>query len=102
MNRFKRAKMVMAMDEIVTSLNNESNIDAWLMGGVADGDITSDTTWKDVPDYYLEDNTFADLMALFMRIMRYALEDEEFDEDDRHAGNGLLYCNGIVSKRDDS
>ena len=84
----ERAKTVMAMERIVRCINCESYIDSWLMCGVADGDITDDTTVEDVVQYYdsyLEDAEFKDLMTLFLKLMRKA------------GTNGGLYEDGIVS-----
>lgn len=102
MNNIKRANMVKAMDTIVTNLNDEELLDAWLMNGVADGDIDYDTPLEEVDScYYEKDKDFADLMALFMRMMRYALEDEELEETDRKKGNEILYCDKVVSKKEE-
>ena len=51
--------------------------------GIADGDITDDTTDDDLKDY-TEDDTFADLMGTFLYLMR-------------KASKSGLYCNGILS-----
>lgn len=84
MNR--RARVVRAMDKLVVCINNEEFIDSWLMGGVADGDIQSDTTDEEIVEMgYCEDQTFADLMTLFLKLMH------------RAGVNGGLYCDGIVS-----
>ena len=56
------------------------------MCGVADGDITDDTTLQDIVDYgYCEDANLKDLMTLFLKLMR------------RAGTNGGLYEDGIVS-----
>ena len=47
-------------------------MNSWLMSGVADGDLNSDSTWADVDDWYVEDGHFTDIMNLFCRIMKYA------------------------------
>ena len=82
----ERAKMVRAMELIVRSINDESIFDAWLSIGVADGDITEDTIDEDL-EYYCEDDNFADLMYLFLRLITAAKK------------SGGLYYDGIVSKR---
>ena len=89
MNKTERAKMVMAMETIARSINYEPIINSWLMLGVADGDIDENTTLddEDVEFYYEDDDRFADLMALFLRLMRKA------------EANGGLYCDGVVSDR---
>lgn len=77
----RRAKMVASMEYIVSQINDESIIDSWLMCGVADGDIpVSSLDPDDVPEYYLEDETFKDLMGLFLRMMKRAWN------------SGGLYC----------
>ena len=84
----ERVKMVKAMEFIVRQVNDESIFDSWLMNGVADGDIEYGNL-EDNPgevEYYVEDDeTFAELMALFLRIMKRANKDG-------------LYCGGVVSK----
>lgn len=84
MNIEKRAEMIKAMDTIVSTINDERIIDSWLMCGVADGDITPETTDADL-ECYCEDDTFKDLMTLFLKLMR------------RAGNNGGLYCDRIVS-----
>ena len=84
MNIKERIEMVKAMDTIVRSINNEDYIDSWLMCGVADGDITPETT-DEYLECYCEDSTFKDLMTLFLKLMR------------RAGNNGGLYCDRIVS-----
>ena len=96
-NCFKRVEMLRAMELIVRSLNDEEIIEAWLMNGIADGDAEQDD--KFLFDNYGDDTTFADIMATFCRVMRYANEDEEIDKEDRKRGNGILYCDDVVSKR---
>lgn len=83
-NLAERAKMVRAMDMIVGYINCEDYIYRWLMGGVADGDIKEDTTDEDL-EYYCEDDTFKDLMTLFLKLMAKA------------GNNGGLYCDKVVS-----
>ena len=39
MNKTERVKFVKAMEYICRSINDETIFDAWLMNGVADGDI---------------------------------------------------------------
>lgn len=86
MNKAKRCAAVRAMDFLARSVNNEDILyGKWLMGGVADGDITDDTTDEDL-EWYIEDMNFSELMACFLRCMKAANED------------GGLYIDGIVSK----
>ena len=90
MNLIERVKAIKAMEFMVRQLNDESQMDLWLEEGVADGDIE----YRDLEvrpedmenlEYWLDDKNFADLMALFIRIMSLANRD------------GGLYCDGIVS-----
>lgn len=80
-----RADVVRAMDIMVSTINDEYIIDSWLMCGVADGDIKSDTTNEEIEDMgYTNDKTFSELMTLFLKLMR-------------RAGKGGLFCDGIIS-----
>ena len=81
----QRAEVVRAMETIVRCINNEDYIMPWLAVGVADGDIDQNTTDEDLEDY-CEDEEFADLMGLFLKLMVNAKED------------GGLYCDRVVSK----
>lgn len=86
MNKQLRAEMIKAMDILVQHINEERFINDWLMLGVADGDISYDTEWEDVDEvYYEDDETFADLMGLFLALMRSAQK-------------GGLYCDEVLSK----
>lgn len=91
MNRTERAKMVLAMETIIRHLNDEEFLyDGWLAYGVADGDITDETTPdSEVLNDYLEDDTFNDLMHYFGQLMRLALKDGY-----SHA----FYCDKICNK----
>lgn len=84
----ERAELVLAMETICRHINNEDILMGWLMNGVADGDITSETTWDDenIEYYYEDDETFAELMGCFMKRMTRAAKD------------GGLYCDRVVSK----
>lgn len=82
----ERAKVVRAMETLCRCINNEDIFMPWLSVGVADGDITEDTTDEDL-EYYCEDDNFAELMELFLRLMARAKKD------------GGLYCDGITSER---
>lgn len=87
MSREERAKMVLAMEYIARTVNDEDVFEPWLVLGVADGDITHGSTdINEVDDYYLEDDNFKDLISLFLRMMKYAWE------------SGGLYCDDIVSR----
>ena len=90
-DKTERMKLVLAMEFIARQINDEAVFDGWLMNGVADGDIEygrleikSDDA--ETLSYYIEDEEFAELMALFLRVMRRA---------DKSGG---LYCDGVVSK----
>ena len=85
MNTNERCELVRAMEMLVRTVNNEDFFMEWLMNGVADGDIQSDTT-DDELEYYIEDTAFAELMDTFLHIMKNAYKD------------GGLYFDGIVSK----
>ena len=88
MNREERIKIVKAMEYIARQLNDEEIFEAWLVDGVADGDIEygdlSAEAGEDM-DYYLEDQHFSDLMETFLGCMKAA------------KNHGGLYCDGVVS-----
>ena len=84
----ERTTVVRAMETIARCINDEMIFDSWLMVGVADGDITEDTEDEDL-EYYCEDDNFAELMDLFLRLMTRAKK------------SGGLYCDGVVSKEAD-
>lgn len=91
MDRIERAKLVKAMEFIARQVNDEEVFDGWLMNGVADGDIEYgdlEATNEDAEnlEYYIRDKDFADIMAVFLRVMARAQK------------SGGLYCDGIVSK----
>ena len=86
--REERAKMVLAMEYICRHLNDEDDFMVWLMGGAPDGDIKyGETDPETVDDYYLETNTFRELMECFLRRMKYA-----------EKGGGL--CCDLIATRD--
>ncbi len=85
--REERAKMVLAMEYICRQLNDEVAFNGWLMCGVPDGDIQyGETDPETVDEYYLEDNTFRELMECFLRRMSSGV---------KHGG---LYCDGVVTR----
>ena len=88
MNLKERAKVVRAMETICRSINDEEKFMPWLSIGVADGDITKNTTDEDL-EYYCEDDNFADLMWWFIFIMKDLSPD------------GGLFVDGVISKRED-
>lgn len=79
-----RAEVVRAMETMCRCINDEEVFLPWLSVGVADGDITEETTDEDL-EWYCEDEHFAELMGLFLRLMK-------------RAGKDGLYVDGIVSK----
>ena len=86
MNKTERKKVVLAMELLSRQINDEDVFEGWLMNGVADGDIKyGEMDPEMVDDFYVEDGTFADLMACFLRRMASA------------KNNGGLYCDGVVS-----
>ena len=85
MNKNLRKKIVLAMDYLIRSVNNENYIDSWLMCGVPDGDIKRYEI-DEVDDYFIEDKNFSDLMNLFLKTMNKAY---------KHGG---LYIDKVLSK----
>lgn len=85
MNVNKRIEMVKAMEMVARAINDESVFETWLSVGVADGDITENTSAEDI-EYYTDDEIFADLMDTFLIIMENAKK------------SGGLYFDDIVSK----
>lgn len=88
MDKIKRVKMVKAMEYIARQVNDEDVFESWLMNGVADGDIEYgdlSVSHNDVEnlEYYIEDNSFADLMGCFNRLMARAYK------------SGGLYCDKV-------
>lgn len=83
----ERAEVVRAMDLLCRCIDDEDVFMPWLSVGVADGDITSETTDEDL-EYYCEDDNFAELMWIFLRRMKYAAKDG-------------LYVDGVASKKPD-
>ena len=79
-----RKQMVLAMEMLARSINDENIFEGWLICGVADGDI-QDYKLEEVDDYYIEDEHYKDLMSLFIRKMSQAY----------HSGG--LYDDGITS-----
>ncbi len=89
MNKKERCAIVRAMDLLARAINDEDIFEAWLIEGVADGDIEEDTTDEEL-DYYIEDEAFADLMDLFLHIMSKAKK------------SGGLYVDRVVSNELDA
>lgn len=91
MDNNERIKLVKAMEFIARQVNDEEVFEGWLIYGVADGDIEYGSLEvaeddKEILDCYIDDENFAELMALFLRIMN------------RARNSGGLYCDSIVSK----
>lgn len=80
-----RKQMVLAMERLVRSIDNEELIQGWLMCGVPDGDIQRYEE-DEVDEYFTEDKNYAELMGLFLRIMKRAEKD------------GGLYSDGVESE----
>ena len=88
MDKKLRCEIVRAMDLLARAINDEEVFETWLIYGVADGDITEDTT-DDELECYIDDEEFASLMNIFTAIMR-----------DAHLSGGL-YADSIVSKKEE-
>ena len=90
-NTIDKIKLIKAMEFIARQVNDETVFEEWLMDGVADGDIRYGDLNVNMEDadnfeYYLENENFAYLMGLFLRMMSRAKK------------SGGLYCRGVVSK----
>ena len=85
MNAKLRTEVVRAMETLARCINDEEVFEGWLICGVADGDIDETTTDEEL-EYYIEDETFAELMETFLKVMARAKRD------------GGLYVDGVVSK----
>lgn len=91
MDNNERIKLVKAMEFVSRQVNDEEVFEGWLINGVADGDIEYGSLEvaeddKEILDCYIDDEDFAELMALFLRVMNRARK------------SGGLYCDNIVSK----
>ncbi len=87
MDEITRKKMVVCMEFIARAINDEDVFEGWLMGGVADGDISRGSLdLGEVDDYYIQDDNFRDLMDCFLRRMASAKK------------SGGLYIDDIVTK----
>lgn len=85
MNKKQRIEMVRAMETLARSVNSESVFMSWLLCGVADGDINDEET-ADELECYIDDETFAEIMGVFLNVMERANKD------------GGLYADGVLSK----
>lgn len=91
MNTAERIKCIKAMEFLVRQVNDEDVFMEWLGIGVADGDIPyGETELKEFDTinlaYYLDDETFSEIMGLFLEIMT----------DARNSGG--LWCDDVLSK----
>ena len=89
MNKVERVKLVKAMELIARNVNDEDVFETWLREGVADGDIPYGSLSVEVNDfenleYYLDDDSFTDLMDTFLYLMRAA------------GVSGGLYCDKVA------
>lgn len=84
----ERIAIIKAMDVIVRSLNDERDILWWLEDGVPDGEINAETTDEEL--YWLvdDDESFADIMSTFIKIMR------------RQPVNGAMWVDNVLSKEE--
>ena len=87
-NLKERVSVIRAMDIIVRSLNDERDILWWLDSGVPDGEINEETTDEEL--YWLvdDDESFADIMSTFVKIMR------------RQPVNGAMWVDNVLSKEE--
>lgn len=69
----RRAELVKAMETVARCINDEDIFMGWLACGVADGDITSETTLEEIDEMgYTDSDTLVGLMDCFLRCMRRA------------------------------
>ena len=87
-NTTERIRLVKAMEYVARQVNDENIFDRWLSVGVADQDISYGDLTDEIgeTEYWIEDDHFADLMGLFLKLMAAARK------------SGGLCCDGIVSK----
>lgn len=87
-NLKERVSVIRAMDTIVRSLNDERDVLWWLDSGVPDGEINEETTDEEL--YWLvdDDESFADIMSTFIKIMR------------RQPVNGAMWVDNVLSKEE--
>ena len=87
-NLKERVSVVRAMDTIVRSLNDERDILWWLDSGVPDGEINEETTDEEL-SWLVDDNeSFADIMSTFIKIMR------------KQPVNGAMWVDNVLSKEE--
>lgn len=85
----ERVSIIRAMDAIIRSLNDEKYILWWLDYGVPDGEISKETTDEEL--YWLvdDDESFADIMSTFIKIMR------------KQPINGAMWVDNVLSKEEE-
>jgi hypothetical protein len=84
----ERVSVIRAMDTIVRSLNDEKDILWWLDSGVPDGEINEETTDEELSWLVDDDESFADIMSTFIKIMR------------RQPVNGAMWVDNVLSKEE--
>lgn len=84
MNKHERAEIIRSMDRLARAINDESIFEWWLIDGVADGDIDGTETDDDL-EYYTNNETFKEILNLFLYVMSQAKK------------SGGLYVDGILS-----
>jgi hypothetical protein len=87
-NLKERVSVIRAMDTIVRSLNDERDILWWLDSGVPDGEINEETTDEELGWLVDDDESFADIMSTFIKIMR------------RQPVNGAMWVDNVLSKEE--
>ena len=75
----QRRKNVYMMDIIIKHLNDENQLERWLMCGVADGDIEEGETniFDSIIDWYVEEENYKELVDLFLNILGDAMDDND-------------------------
>ena len=87
-NLKERVSVIKAMDTIVRSLNDEEYVAWWLEDGVPDGEIDEGTADEEL--YWLvdDDESFADIMSTFIKIMK------------RQPVDGAMWVDNVLSKEE--
>lgn len=65
-----RAECLMLMDKLMRHLNDENDVESWLMNGVPDGGPDLDMTEEQFEYYEQFTDDFEDLTKVFARIVR--------------------------------
>lgn len=85
-SEIERARTVKAMETLARCINDENILDSWLMYGVADGDISNDTTIAEIVGMgYANEKAFSELVECFLRCMSRVRE------------SGGLYCGKVCA-----